>query len=143
MSVASPIFCPAVTNGQALGVGHALASVNCHVGLLVSGSYGGLLGANSVFGTVLTALLTLHVGFIALGPLAGPQMAAALIWLSGMLILLASAGALVLGSVGGGSGAPGVALQNQIETSPTVRVMQGTPIQVFAARDLDFSDSAQ
>src|ERR1700756_4947019 len=32
----------------------------------------------------------------ALGPLAGPQMAAALVWISGMLILLASAGALVL-----------------------------------------------
>ena len=35
-------------------------------------------------------------------------------------------------------GAAGVALQNQIKISPTVRVMQGTPIQVFAARDLDF-----
>jgi type IV secretion system protein VirB6 len=32
----------------------------------------------------------------ALGPLAGPQMAAALVWISGMLILLGSAGALVL-----------------------------------------------
>lgn len=32
----------------------------------------------------------------ALGPLAGPQMAAALVWLSGMLILLGTAGALVL-----------------------------------------------
>jgi len=31
-----------------------------------------------------------------LGPLAGPQMAAALVWISGMMILLASAGALVL-----------------------------------------------
>lgn len=50
---------------------------------------------------------------------------------------------LVLGSVGGGTGAAGVALQNQIKISPTVRVMQGTPIQVFAARDLDFSDSTQ
>ena len=46
---------------------------------------------------------------------------------------------VVLGSVGGGSGAAGVALQNQIKISPTVKVMQGTPIQVFAARDLDFS----
>jgi type IV secretion system protein VirB6 len=31
-----------------------------------------------------------------LGPLAGPQIAASLVWISGMLILLASAGALVL-----------------------------------------------
>jgi type IV secretion system protein VirB10 len=50
---------------------------------------------------------------------------------------------VVLGSVGGGSGAAGVALQNQIKISPTVRVMQGTPIQVFAARDLDFTDDGQ
>lgn len=50
---------------------------------------------------------------------------------------------VVLGSVGGGTGAAGVALQNQIKISPTVRVMQGTPIQVFAARDLDFSEEAQ
>lgn len=188
MSGPSALFCPPVTDGQTLGVGHALASVDCHVGVLVSGSYGRLFGASGVFGTVLTALLTLYVGFIAiglmtgrtrltlsgmvpkvlgiglvltfatswpayhaviygllvggpeqiaaalagtggsspgfaahvdsllerfadiartigdaapgtskaLGPLAGPQMAAALVWLSGMLILLASAGALVL-----------------------------------------------
>ncbi|HEY1927851.1 MAG TPA: type IV secretion system protein [Caulobacteraceae bacterium] len=32
----------------------------------------------------------------ALGPLAGPQIASSLVWISGMLILLASAGALVL-----------------------------------------------
>ncbi len=50
---------------------------------------------------------------------------------------------VVLGSVGGGTGAAGVALQNQIKISPTVRVMQGTPIQVFAARDLDFSEDEQ
>jgi type IV secretion system protein VirB10 len=50
---------------------------------------------------------------------------------------------VVLGSVGGGSGAAGVALQNQIKISPTVKVMQGTPIQVFTARDLDFSENAE
>lgn len=50
---------------------------------------------------------------------------------------------VVLGSVGGGSGAAGVALQNQIKISPTVKVMQGTPIQIFAARDLDFSEDAE
>jgi type IV secretion system protein VirB10 len=50
---------------------------------------------------------------------------------------------VVLGSVGGGTGAAGVALQNDIKISPTVRVMQGTPIQVFAARDLDFTEEAE
>jgi type IV secretion system protein VirB10 len=54
-----------------------------------------------------------------------------------------SGNTVVLGSVGGSSGAAGVALQNQIKISPTVRVMQGTPIQVFAARDLDFADDGQ
>ena len=182
-----PVACPGF-DGQTLGVSHALASVDCHVGLLVSSSYGRLFGQDGLFGTVLTALLTLYVGFIAvalmtgrtrltlsgmvpkvlgiglvltfatswpayhavvygllvggpeqiakalaggngstmgfatrldallerfadvakamgdaapgsstaLGPLAGPQMAAALVWISAMLILLASAGALVL-----------------------------------------------
>lgn len=179
--------CPGF-DGAELGVAHALASVDCRVGLAVTSSYGRLFGQDGVFGTVLTALLTLYVAFIALGlmtgrtrltlsgmvpkvlaiglvltfatswpayhaviygllvggpdqvatalagpggtaanfagrldelltrfadvakvlgdnapgasktlgPLAGPQMAAALVWLSGMMILLASAGALVL-----------------------------------------------
>lgn len=188
MSGPPTLVCPSATDAQTLGVGHALASVDCHVGTLVNTSYERLFGAGGVFGTVLTALLTLYVGFVAfglmtgrtrltlsgivpkvlgiglvltfatswpayhavlygllvdgpeqiaaalagadgsslgfaahvdnllerfadiartigdtapgtstaLGPLAGPQMAAALVWLSGMLILLASAGALVL-----------------------------------------------
>jgi type IV secretion system protein VirB6 len=173
---------------QALGVAHALASVDCRVGLVVTSSYGRLFGQDGLFGAVLTVLLTLYVGFVALGlmtgrtrltlsgmaprmlaiglvltfatswpayhavvygllvggpeqiatalaggngdsagfamrldellarfadvakalgdnapgaskalgPLAGPQMAASLVWISGMLILLGSAGALVL-----------------------------------------------
>jgi type IV secretion system protein VirB6 len=179
--------CPGVED-QSLGVAHALASVDCRVGLEVTSSYGRLFGQDGVFGTVLTALLTLYVGFIALGlmtgrtrltlsgmapkvlaiglvltfatswpayhavvysllvggpeqiatalagsggdsarfavrldgllsrfadvakalgdnapgaskalgPLAGPQMASSLVWISGMLILLGSAGALLL-----------------------------------------------
>jgi type IV secretion system protein VirB6 len=179
--------CPGF-DGEALGVAHALASVDCHVGQAVTSSYGRLFGQNGVFGTVLTVLLTLYVAFIAiglmtgrtrltlsgmapkvlaialvltfatswpayhaviygllvggpeqiatalaggngdsatfaakldtllnrfadvtkvlgddtpgaskaLGPLAGPQMASSLVWISGMFILLASAGALVL-----------------------------------------------
>jgi type IV secretion system protein VirB6 len=179
--------CPTYAD-QGLGVAHALASVDCHVGTLVGSSYARLFGAGGAFGAVLTALLTLYVAFVAiglmtgrtrltlsgmtprlvsiamvltfatswpayhavvygllvsgpeqiasaiagdsgnalgfaarldillgrfadlartmgdtapgaskaLGPLAGPQMAAALIWLSGMMILLASAGTLVL-----------------------------------------------
>ena len=189
MSVAA---CPGLDGqalgGQALGVAHALASVDCRVGLVVSSSYGRLFGQDGVFGAVLTVLLTLYVGFVAiglmtgrtrltlagmaprmmaiglvltfatswpayhavvygllvggpeqiatalaggsgsstgfavrldelldrfadaakalgdhapgaskaLGPLAGPQMASSLVWISGILILLASAGALVL-----------------------------------------------
>jgi type IV secretion system protein VirB10 len=50
---------------------------------------------------------------------------------------------VVLGSVGSGQAAAGVALQNDIKISPTVKVMQGTPIQVFTARDLDFSEDAE
>jgi type IV secretion system protein VirB10 len=50
---------------------------------------------------------------------------------------------VVLGSVGGGQAAAGVALQNDIKISPTVKVRQGTPIQVFTARDLDFSEDAE
>jgi len=179
--------CPGFDD-QALGVAHALASVDCRVGLTVSSSYDRLFGQDGVFGTVLTVLLTLYVAFLAislmtgrtrltlsgmapkvlaiglvltfatswpayhavvygllvggpeqiatalaggsgnsasfalrldellgrfadaakvlgdstpgaskaLGPLAGPQMAAALVWISGVLILLGSAGALVL-----------------------------------------------
>lgn len=50
---------------------------------------------------------------------------------------------VVLGSVGSGQAAAGVALQNDIKISPTVKVKQGTPIQVFTARDLDFSEDAE
>jgi type IV secretion system protein VirB6 len=189
MSVAA---CPGLggqaLGGQALGIAHALSSVDCRVGLIVTSSYGRLFGQDGVFGAVLTVLLTLYIGFVAiglmtgrtrltlagmaprmlaiglvltfatswpayhavvysllvdgpeqiattlaggsgnsagfavrldallgrfadaakalgdhapgaskaLGPLAGPQMAASLVWISGMLILLGSAGALVL-----------------------------------------------
>jgi type IV secretion system protein VirB6 len=184
---AAAASCPGF-DGAELGVAHALASVDCRVGLVVTSSYGRLFGQDGAFGTVLTVLLTLYVAFVALGlmtgrtrltlsgmvpkvlaiglvltfatswpayhaviygllvggpdqvatalagpggsaasfsgrldellgrfaevakvlgdnapgqskalgPLAGPQMAAALVWLSGMMILLASAGALVL-----------------------------------------------
>lgn len=179
--------CPAYDD-RALGVAHALASVDCRIDGLVASGYARLFGANGAFGAVLTVLLTLYVAAIAiglmtgrtrlslsgmapklvsiglvltfatswpayhaviydllvggpeqiatalaggggsapgfaarldllldrfadlarvlgddtpgaskaLGPMAGPQMASSLIWLSGMMILLASAGALVL-----------------------------------------------
>ena len=54
-----------------------------------------------------------------------------------------SGNTVVLGSVSGSTGAAGVALQNQIKIPPTVRILQGTPIQVFAARDLDFTEDGR
>jgi type IV secretion system protein VirB6 len=187
-TVACPAFADTAPGTGGFGVAHALGSVDCHVGLVVQSGYSQLFGQHGAFGTVLTALLTLYVGFIAvalmtgrtrlslsglapkglaiglvltfatswpayhatvygllvggpeeiantlsgghggtpgfatrldtlldrfaevaramgdtapgaskaLGPLAGPQMAAALMWLSAMLILIGSAGALVL-----------------------------------------------
>jgi len=62
--------CPGFDD-HALGVAHALASVDCRVGLVVSSSYGRLFGQDGVFGTVLTVLLTIYVGFIALGFITG------------------------------------------------------------------------
>jgi type IV secretion system protein VirB10 len=32
-----------------------------------------------------------------------------------------------------------IALQKQIDIPDTIKVMQGVPVQVFVARDLDFS----
>jgi type IV secretion system protein VirB6 len=180
--------CANFNSAAASGVSHALTSVDCHVDAAVANAYGRLFGGDGLFSLVLTALLTLYVGFIALGlmtgrtrlslagltprilaiglvltfatswpayqamaygflvggpeeilrqlsgptigahgfafrldalfdrfadiakvlgdatpgaskalgPLAGPQMASALVWLSGLLLLLGTAGALVL-----------------------------------------------
>ena len=49
---------------------------------------------------------------------------------------------VVIGAAGQGSSAASVALQNDGKIGPTVRVMQGAPIQVFVARDLDFAEDA-
>jgi type IV secretion system protein VirB10 len=59
---------------------------------------------------------------------------------------LASAGGsnntVVIGAANQGSSAAGLALQTDGKISPTVRVMPGAPIQVFVARDLDFTEDA-
>jgi len=60
---------------------------------------------------------------------------------------LASAGGaantVVIGTATQGTSAATVALQNDVKIPPTVRVPQGAPIQVFVARDLDFSEDAR
>ena len=62
----------------------------------------------------------------------------------GLTNALGPSNTVVIGTASqGGGGAAAVALQNDVKTSPTVRVMQGAPIQVFVARDLDFSDDGR
>ena len=46
---------------------------------------------------------------------------------------------IVIGSSGEASGVIGEALSNDIKIPPTIKVPQGAPIQVFAARDLNFN----
>ena len=50
-----------------------------------------------------------------------------------------SSSTVVIGGSGDAQSAAGQALASDSKISPTIRVPQGTPIQVFTARDLDFS----
>jgi type IV secretion system protein VirB10 len=50
-----------------------------------------------------------------------------------------SSSTIVIGTSGDASGVMGEALSNDIKIPPTIKVPQGAPIQVFAARDLDFN----
>ncbi len=47
--------------------------------------------------------------------------------------------AIIIGSSQQASQVAGIALQKQIDIPPTIKVPQGTPLQVFVTRDLDFS----
>jgi type IV secretion system protein VirB10 len=47
--------------------------------------------------------------------------------------------ALVIGSPQQASNIAAIALQKQIDIPTTIKVAQGTPLQVFVTRDLDFS----
>ena len=50
--------------------------------------------------------------------------------------------AVIIGSPQQASNIADIALQKQIDIPPTIKVMQGAPLQVFVARDLDFSGLA-
>ena len=54
-----------------------------------------------------------------------------------------SAGTVVVGSSGQANQLAGIALQREIDIAPTIKVAQGTPVRVFVAKDLDFSDEAR
>lgn len=46
---------------------------------------------------------------------------------------------VLVGNVSQANQLASIALQRQIDIAPTIKVMQGTPVRVFVARDLDFS----
>ncbi len=50
-----------------------------------------------------------------------------------------SSSTIVIGTSSDASGVIGEALNNDMKIPPTIKVPQGAPIQVFAARDLDFN----
>jgi len=50
---------------------------------------------------------------------------------------------IVIGTASDAQGAVGEALSSDMKIPPTIKVPQGAPIQVFAARDLDFDVSSQ
>ena len=58
----------------------------------------------------------------------------------GIASSLGGGSTVVLSTTTDGSGAA-AALQSSAKISPTIRVPQGTPIQVFVAKDLDFSET--
>lgn len=61
---------------------------------------------------------------------------------SGLDYLVATAqqgGAVVVGSPTQATQLAGIALQREIDIPPTIKVAQGTPVRVFVAKDLDFS----
>lgn len=59
--------------------------------------------------------------------------------LSGLLSSKTSSSTIVIGTSSDAQGVIGEALSNDIKIPPTIKVPQGASIQVFAARDLDFS----
>jgi len=51
--------------------------------------------------------------------------------------------AIIIGSSQQASQVASIALQKQIDIPPTIKVAQGTPLQVFVTRDLDFAGTSK
>ncbi|MEI6417903.1 MAG: type IV secretion system protein VirB10 [Sphingomonadales bacterium] len=50
---------------------------------------------------------------------------------------------VLVGNVSQANQLASIALQRQIDIAPTIKVMQGTPVRVFVARDLDFAKARE
>jgi len=53
----------------------------------------------------------------------------------------AGSGQVLVGSTAQANQLASIALQRQIDSQPTIKIAQGTPVRVFVARDLDFAST--
>lgn len=67
--VTSP--CPSMPLEGSTGISGALISVDCQISHVVESSFARLFGSGGMLGSVLTALLTLYIAFLAYGLMTG------------------------------------------------------------------------